>query len=310
MSHKMKRGLVADFKRFAVHDGPGIRTTVFLSGCSLRCRWCHNPECLESKAVLYFTENQCARCGDCVKACQFHVHTIQEGRHTIDFVRCRLCGKCVEACLSGALRLFGAEMSAEVVAVRLLEDIKFFQHTGGGVTFSGGEPLLQSEFCGEVMKRLRDHKVHIAVDTAGNVPWENIETIRSMTDLFLYDVKHTDPDVHKGWTGCSNELILENLKDLDTLGALIEIRVPVIPGVNDDERTIADMGLLFRGLNNLKAVRLLAYHNMSGSKYAAMGMQYLMGDIKPPGRKKMKAMQAALKKHFGNILLPGDELIL
>jgi pyruvate formate lyase activating enzyme len=207
-----------------------------------------------------------------------------------------------------ALRLYGQEIKPEEAIKILLEDEKFYRHSEGGVTFSGGEPLLQAEFCIQVMSLLREHRIHIAVDTAGDVPLDSIEAVQPYTDLFLFDVKHANSEKHREWTGNFNEQILANLRNLDAAEAAVEIRVPVIPQFNDDEKSLEEIGCLLGNLRNIKAVRLLAYHNMSGSKYAAVGKSYPMPDsILPPSKEDMKKFQRFLSGYCKNVILAGDE---
>lgn len=258
-------GRVADIKRLAVHDGPGIRTTMFLKGCPLRCLWCHNPENMSLRPALAYTKRLCHRCGACAGVCPSGAISV-EGGPRIESGLCRGCGVCAEACLHGALRLYGREMSALNAAAMLLLDEGFYRASGGGVTLSGGEPLLQAEFCAEVLGCLREQGVHTAVDTCGEVPWAAFEAVLPETNLFLYDVKDTDSARHERYTGTPNTRILDNLRRLDRQGAAMEIRMPIVPGVNDGEDALDDAGRLFAGLHTAPAVRLLPYHGMSSGE--------------------------------------------
>ena len=204
-----------DVKRFAVHDGPGIRTTLFLKGCSLRCIWCHNPESRLPQPELAIHYPKCTGCGECAKFCS--CHKIVAGEHEFDRARCKACGNCEEVCPAGALELFGKSMTVDEAAEKLLED-RIFYADGGGITLSGGEPLLQSGFCAELLARMKSEKIHCAVDTCGNVPWSAFEAVLPYTDMFLYDFKCADPEKHRRLTGARNDLLLENLKKLDGAG--------------------------------------------------------------------------------------------
>lgn len=273
-----------DIKRFAVHDGPGIRTTLFLKGCSLRCIWCHNPESRLSKPELAIHYPKCTLCGVCAETCQ--CHSIVNGLHAFDREACKSCGKCEEECPSNALELFGKEITLEDAAAKLLED-RLFYSDGGGITISGGEPLLQNAFCAELLKRMKAQDIHTAVDTCGNVPWTAFETVLPYTDMFLYDFKCADPQQHKRLTGSSNELILENLKKLDAAGKQIEIRMIMVPEHNMSEQDLMDAGAFLAQLQNVSAVRLLAYHSLARSKFKAVDHPDTMPDVASPDKETL-----------------------
>jgi len=274
-------GRILDIKRLSVHDGPGIRTTIFLKGCSLCCRWCHNPESVSPKPEIGFLKKKCIGCGKCAKVCPVGVHVFHDGTHVLNHELCTACGKCVKACLVDALEFYGREMSVEEAFAAVLEDKTFYAQSGGGCTISGGEPLLQAEFCAEVFKRLRNEGIHCAIDTSGAVKWESFKTILPYTDMFLYDVKHTNDKLHREHTGGSNRGILDNLKRLSECGIPIEIRIPTIPGFNADEESLAATGELLSGLSNIVRVRLLPYH-LARSKYETIGHPDTMPDVPPP----------------------------
>lgn len=263
------KGTVFEIKRFAVHDGPGIRTTVFFKGCPLKCVWCHNPEGLSAAPQLAYYAHKCIGCGECATVCTTGAHLFENGSHTFDRQACIGCGACANACLGDALTFYGTEMTVEELLPRLLEDREFYETSNGGVTLSGGECLLQADFCIALLQALKKEGIHTAVDTCGSVSREVFDKVLPYTDLFLYDIKAISPAVHRHCTGLTNERILENLRYLDTCGAKIEIRYPYVPDYNDGEaESIRDF---LSSLRTFPAVRVLPYHSFAGSKYRALG---------------------------------------
>ena len=287
---------IVNIKRFAVHDGEGIRTTAFFKGCPMRCRWCHNPETLSSRAQTGYYEKNCRLCGACVKACPQGCHTLRleknergenEIRHEFRREKCTACGKCADVCAYGALELYGKRVRAEELCKELLRDMAFY--APGGVTLSGGECLLQSEACAEVLCEMKKSGVNTAVDTCGNVPREAIEKVLPYTDAFLYDLKHIDGEKHRAGTGCGNKTILDNLLFLNEKGARTEIRYPLIPGFNAKEEEIKAAAQFLKPLKNIIAVRVLPYHNLAGSKYAALGLENTLPPVLPSAAETEKA---------------------
>lgn len=260
------KALISDIKRFAVHDGDGIRTTVFFKGCPLKCVWCHNPESISFNPQIAFYKNKCIFCGECEKD-----------------------GFSTDNCLGEAKILYGREFTVEELLPLLLEDKDFFETSGGGVTLSGGECLCQAVFCAELLKRLKEQGINTAVDTCGFVPHENIETVLPYTDVFLYDIKAIDEDVHIKCTGHSNKIVLENLKYIDSLGKSIEIRIPYVPNYNDNQ--IEKIARFLSTLKNIKAVKVLPYHNYAGSKYEALGIENTLPKILPTDEDILRAEQ-------------------
>lgn len=252
----MKTAIISDIKRFAVHDGDGIRTTVFFKGCPLKCVWCHNPESIGFKPQVAFYKNKCIGCGECKRE---------------DFT--------TEQCLGEAKILYGKEMTVEDLLPLLLEDKDFYETSGGGVTLSGGECLCQADFCAELLKRLKEKGIHTAVDTCGFVPKESIDKVLPYTDIFLYDIKAIDEAVHVRCTGQSNRRILENLQYIDSFGKAIEVRIPYVPEYNADQTE--KIAAFLSSLNHVKAVKVLPYHNYAGSKYAALDMENTLPETLP-----------------------------
>lgn len=284
--------MIFAIKPFEIHDGDGIRTTVFFKGCSLRCKWCHNPESLSAHKQIFFDQSRCVHCLKCVSVCD--ANKISEGKHI--FVRdlCSLCGKCENVCPQNVFETIGMDMTAEEIAKEVLKDEIFMKGSGGGVTFSGGEPLLQVDLCIEIAKILKEKDINIAIDTCGAVPRSAIDQIIPYADAFLFDMKAIDENVHIACTGSSNKLILDNLKYIDSVGIPLEIRYPFVPTMNDGEvERIVDF---IKELKNVKCVRVLGYHNYAQSKYDSLEMPYLLSEIVPPKKEltlvveRMKAL--------------------
>lgn len=281
-------GKIFDIKKFAIHDGNGIRTTVFFKGCPLKCVWCHNPEGISFKNELQYVSGKCLNCGECVESCRHSAHSMENGVHNFDRSLCVGCGECAKSCLGDALIRCGREMTADEVVEVVLEDKAFYENSGGGVTLSGGECLCQADFCVEILKKLKEYNINCNVDTCGYVDRSAIDKVAPYTDVFLYDIKHIDSKLHEKYTGVPNERIIENLKYISSLGKKIEVRIPLIPGINDDEKTIEGIGKLLKGIDILTGVKVLPYNNLAGSKYEILGLENTMPDSLPPSRKKVQ----------------------
>ena len=280
-------GQIFNIMKYAVHDGPGIRTTVFLKGCPLDCWWCHNPESQELKPQLTFFPNRCIGCMDCIAACKENAITAVDGKVVTDLEKCKNNGDCTLVCFAEARQMAGETMSVEEVVKEVSKDKIFYDESGGGVTFSGGEPLVQKTYLLELLKEMKKIGIHTTIDTCGYASNETIKEVAELTDLFLFDLKHMNSEKHEKYTGVPNELILENLNILHSMGKDIIIRIPIIPGFNDSKEELEDMKNYISTLKNIKEVDLLSYHSIGQEKYNRIGKPYKMKDVKEPSEDEM-----------------------
>ncbi len=292
--HAMITGTVFDIRKYSIHDGPGIRTTVFFKGCPLECRWCHNPEGRSHQPELIFRPARCILCDDCLQVCPHDAVSRVGDVILVDRARCQVSGECAVVCNAEALQVVGRVMTVQQVVAELEHDTIFYEQSGGGVTFGGGEPLAQPRFLRELLVACRSRSLHTAVDTTGFTPWKVLDEIRQNVDLFLYDLKLFDETRHRKWTGVSNATILTNLRKLSELGHKIIIRIPIIPGINDDEENLRQTGSFLSSLPNVPPVELLPYHNIAEGKYAGMGMNYELTGIHAPAQGQMQTVIALL----------------
>ena len=288
-------GIVFDIRKFSIHDGPGIRTTVFLKGCPLRCRWCHNPEGLNPGLEMMFWARRCSGCGACLSACPQGAISQDGGVVSTDREKCTLCGACVATCYTEARQIVGREMSVAQVLAEIERDLPFYDESGGGVTFSGGEPLAQPDFVRALLRACKEKGIHTALDTCGFAPWEVLDSIRETVDLFLYDLKMMDEARHRQFTGVSNGPILSNLQALSQRGHAIVIRIPLIPGINDDEENLRQTGAFAAALPHLLRVDILPYHSMSGDKYDRLGRTYPLPETRPPSAGEVAGIMQMLR---------------
>jgi pyruvate formate lyase activating enzyme len=265
-------GRIFNIQYFCVHDGPGIRTTVFLKGCPLHCLWCHNPEGIYRKKHLSFSQRKCINCGACVKVCP-EVHKMVNGIHTVNRAGCTGRGVCTEVCVTKALDLVGRDVTVGEVVSDVMKEERYYETSGGGVTVSGGEPALQSDFLMDLLKEIKKEQVHVALETSGFCDYKIYENLLPYVDLFLYDCKETDSELHKKFTGVDNKLILENLSKLHDAGAKILLRCPVIRGLNDREDHFKAIAELSKAHKNLTGVEILPYHKLAASKIERMGLE-------------------------------------
>jgi pyruvate formate lyase activating enzyme len=267
-------------QRFSTRDGPGIRTTAFFQGCNLRCPWCHNPESVSQEPKLQFFEDKCVSCGGCVSACGKGAHTMEGGKHRFDESLCVYCGTCALYCPKNALRCDARLHTPETLSNLLLRDLSYYQNSGGGVTASGGEPMLRADFIRALFSLLKEKGVHTAIDTAANVSWSEFEKVLPVTDLFLVDLKAIDAGTHKQYTGADNAQILRNIRLLSECGAGLEVRMPLIRGVNDSDEFAQRTAAFLTSLPSAPPVRLLAYHNYG--LYKAESVRLEMREFQPP----------------------------
>jgi pyruvate formate lyase activating enzyme len=279
----MSFGIIFDIKKYAIHDGPGIRTTVFFKGCPLHCWWCHNPEGLNPAIAGSFRPERCIGCGQCVAACPQKALPAPD-RSFADNTRCRLCGTCSRICPAEARQMVGRKVTVAEVVSELEKDIPFYDQSQGGITFSGGEPLLQPDFLLELLEACGRLGLQRAVDTTGYADSALLLKVAEKTDLFLYDLKHMDSDKHRQYTGVPNERILENLKLLASAGAKIHMRVPIIPGLNDDEENLQNLKDFLLTLPEVRDLHLLPYHRAAREKYRRFKMTYRLEQMLPPAK--------------------------
>ncbi len=274
--------LIFDIQRFSLHDGPGIRTTVFFKGCPLACSWCQNPESHKLSSELIFYKDSCIGCFQCREACPDDA-ILDHPLVRIDYPKCSVCGKCVSVCNTDSLRLVGREWNADELLDEVLKDRDYFEESGGGITLSGGEPLLQSDFLKTFLPLVKEIGLHINLETCGMAAWNRMEEILPWLDLIFYDIKHMDSEIHKKHTGCGNEMILDNFVRLAKRFGNLQARMPVIPGINDTQGNVRSLAAFLKE-NNHDSIHLLAYHNMGEAKLERINTRQ-----KPMNLKSMKA---------------------
>jgi len=285
-SKKIESGLIFDVKKYSINDGPGIRTTVFFKGCPLRCAWCHNPESISTLIQKMYNKDKCIGCRSCVDVCPEKACSLTPDGIVTDRMRCTSCGKCADICPTKATEMSGRIATVDEIIEIVEKERIFFDQSGGGVTFSGGEPLLQSEFLIALLDEFGSRSIHRTVDTTGFVKSGTLLNVAKRTDLFLYDLKMMNSQRHKKWTGIENEQILKNLRLLAQTGASINIRIPLVKGVNDDDGNIEQTAIFVSALSGRKKkINLLPYHNIAANKYRRLGEIYDLEDFSEPSEK-------------------------
>lgn len=286
---------IFDIQHCSHHDGPGIRTVVFFKGCGMRCLWCQNPESQNFEKDLLFYEEKCIKCEKCIKNCPNNCHVIlKNGQHYIDRESCTKCGKCTEVCYSDALQLIGEERTIDSIMEEIMKDFEFYSLSGGGVTLSGGEPLLQEKGCYEILKKSKEKSISTAIETAGNVKFSAFTKVIPFTDYLLFDIKTTNNDIHKSVCGVPNLQILNNLEKLSKSKVNLIIRVTVIPGVNDNKDEIKNIADRVKSFSNLIGFELIPFHRLGKSKYRALGRKYGYGYTEESTLKKLEELKTIL----------------
>jgi len=299
------RGIVFAVKKYSIHDGPGIRTSVFFKGCPLNCWWCHNPECISTEREIYIWDDKCIGCGDCSNICSTGaIYPIQDFIQT-DMKKCTLCGKCVEVCPSGAREIIGKKITVSQLMEEIKKDTIFYDDSGGGVTFSGGEPLTQPLFLSALLHECKQQKIHTAVDTSGYASTKILIEISKSVDLFLFDLKFIDDFKHKKYTGVSNQIILKNLKELSSINKKIIIRIPIVPGINDDHKNILKISEFVASLKNVSQVDVLPFHKIGVEKYKRFGMNYRLPEVQYSSKNRIAEIENQLKKYRFKVVIKG-----
>jgi len=292
----MATGIVFDIKKYAIHDGPGIRTTVFFKGCPLACRWCHNPEGMAAATQRIYHKERCIGCGECIQICPRKALRQSAEGIIADLPKCDLCQACADHCPSEAVEFIGQNVTVAEVVRQIEKDVAFYDQSKGGVTFSGGEPLMQPEFLLEMLDACGELDLHRTVDTTGYADTALLLKVAQKTDLFLYDLKLMDAENHRKYTGVSNEQILTNLMRLAQNDARIQVRVPVIPGINSDAENIDKTADFIHSIGGVENISLLPFHNSARGKYGRLKMQWIAPHIQPPTARLLQSVAARFKE--------------
>ncbi len=288
-------GCVFNIQRFSVNDGPGIRTNVFLKGCPLSCIWCHNPESKKAEREIFFDPTKCITCGKCAVACPSSAHAIESGTHILEREKCSRCGKCADVCPTGAIEAVGTVMSAQEVMGEVMKDRIFYESSGGGITLSGGEPMLRFDFAYEILALAKENGINTCMETCGFAPAEEYAKIAPLVDIFLFDCKETDDLRHREYTGASNKTILENLRMLDAMGARIILRCPIIPTLNDRDEHLAAIAEIANSLKSIIEIDIEPYHPLGASKSRLLGTDYPLSELTFPSEELINGWIAKIQ---------------
>ncbi len=288
-NHAMLTGMIFDIRRYSIHDGPGIRTTLFFKGCPLVCSWCHNPESQAYQPELMLHPNRCIGCGACAAVCTSQAIQHLDGTWITDRSRCDVCGRCIQECYAEARQIVGRSYALDEVMSVIERDRAFYDQSGGGVTFSGGEPMAQVDFLLELLKACRARGLHTALDTCGYAPWGQFKQVLPLVDLVLYDLKLMEDERHLRYTGVSNHLILSNLLKICKSGVPLRLRLPLIPGINDDPAHLKAAAQFAADLPGRPPLHLLPHHNSAGAKYTHLGMSYSLTGISSPSEEEVQS---------------------
>lgn len=298
---------IINIQKYSIHDGDGIRTTVFFKGCPLSCLWCHNPESQSYGKELMFSKEKCQGCLSCENICSQKAVSVIDGKAVTDRENCTLCQGCIDFCVNNAREIVGKQYTVNELFKELFKDSMFYEESGGGVTLSGGEVMSQDiEYVVSLLKKLKLRGINTAVDTCGYAPYENFRKVLPFTDMFLYDVKLIDEALHEKYTGKSNKLILENLKRLSDDGAVINIRIPIVEGVNADDAAINDIVCFLKDNIKVYRVNLLPYHNTGSHKYEKLDQKYSLSSLKAPSKEHMEEIKLKFEHSgFNNVKIGG-----
>jgi pyruvate formate lyase activating enzyme len=302
----MPKGIIFDIKRYAIHDGPGIRSTVFFKGCSLQCQWCHNPEGIKPEPEIFLRKEKCpSECRFCISACPNGAIKRKNGSIEVDLSRCDLCRECEDSCVYGALEIIGREVSPEEVITELEKDSLFYEESFGGASFSGGEPFEQPEFLEALLEISTSKDLHTTVDTCGHFNPELLSNIVRKVDLFLYDLKMIDDKKHRKYTGKTNKIILENLRSLTANGHQVIIRIPLIRGINDDDQNIEQTVEFLKTLNQIKQINLLPYHSGGCQKQKRLEKKEFQPEFQSPSIERIEAIKNIFKNNGFSVKVGG-----